>query len=288
MHRAVTHLALSRTGERSHGARSVLLVAALLLGVALVICLVGPLAAAGASPASGAHVAKAALESAELSSPPPSGSATRSPSTATWRWSAPRTPGRHRRGLLLPARRRRLGAAAGAEPRRRCVEHLLRAPPYRSTATRRSSARWATRPGRGVAGRRLPLHLLRGHVTQWQKMTAPDGVAGDKFGSSVSLSGDTALIGAPYHDVDGKVWQGAAYVFVANRPVWAYQAELTGADGVEGDQFSASVSLSGATALVGARNHRPVVEFHPMPAPPTSSCARSARRGHRPGRSRPS
>jgi hypothetical protein len=73
----------------------------------------------------------------------------------------------------------------------------------------------------------------------------------------VSLSGGTALIGAPYHDVDGKVWQGAAYVFVANRPGWMYQAELTGAEGVAGDQFGASVSLSGSTALVGARNHRP-------------------------------
>jgi hypothetical protein len=36
-----------------------------------------------------------------------------------------------------------------------------------------------------------------------RKVTAPDGAASDEFGYSVSLSGDTALVGVPWDDVGG-------------------------------------------------------------------------------------
>jgi hypothetical protein len=48
--------------------------------------------------------------------------------------------------------------------------------------------------------------------TQQAKLLASDGAAGDLFGSSVSLSGDTALIGADGDDDNG-VDSGSAYVF---------------------------------------------------------------------------
>ena len=41
--------------------------------------------------------------------------------------------------------------------------------------------------------------------TQTQKLTASDARAGDLFGISVAISGDVAVVGAPY--------AGAAYVF---------------------------------------------------------------------------
>jgi uncharacterized protein (TIGR03437 family) len=83
--------------------------------------------------------------------------------------------------------------------------------------------------------------------SQQAKLTASDGVSGDQFGSSVSLSGGTAVIGAP-----GNSGQGAAYVFTTTGSTWTQQAKLTASDGAAGDQFGVSVAVSGASALVGA------------------------------------
>src|SRR5690606_10211951 len=49
--------------------------------------------------------------------------------------------------------------------------------------------------------------------TEQEKLTAADGAAGDQFGSSVALDGETALVGAYSAEVDGNNSQGAAYVF---------------------------------------------------------------------------
>jgi hypothetical protein len=46
-------------------------------------------------------------------------------------------------------------------------------------------------------------------------VTGSDSTANDEFGYSVALSGTTAVIGAPFHAVNGNVDQGAAYVFGA-------------------------------------------------------------------------
>ena len=94
--------------------------------------------------------------------------------------------------------------------------------------------------------------------TTWSKqaeLTAADGAAEDYFGNSVALAGQTALVGAPDHDVAGNVGAGAAYVFVRSGTTWTKQAEPTAADGAAEDYFGLSVALSGQTALVGAWNH---------------------------------
>ena len=86
-----------------------------------------------------------------------------------------------------------------------------------------------------------------------QKVIASDGAAGDNFGWSVALSGDTALVGADYDDVVGaNDNQGSVYVFTRSGTVWSQQAKLTGSNGEAGDIFGNSVALSGDTALVGA------------------------------------
>jgi hypothetical protein len=85
--------------------------------------------------------------------------------------------------------------------------------------------------------------------TEQAQLSASDAVAGDGFGWAVSLSGDTAFVGAAGNFATGT---GAAYVYVRSGTLWTQQAKLTASDGVPGDQFSYSVSLSGDTALVGA------------------------------------
>ena len=91
-------------------------------------------------------------------------------------------------------------------------------------------------------------------ATQQAKLVASDGLFGDFFGNDVSVSGDTALVGANGDDLDieTNVNQGSAYVFVRNGTTWTAQAKLTASDGAAADAFGGGVSVSGDTALVGA------------------------------------
>jgi hypothetical protein len=90
--------------------------------------------------------------------------------------------------------------------------------------------------------------------TEVAKLAATDGAAEDYFGSSVSLSGDTALVGAYAHDDNGSD-SGSAYVFERDQggpDNWGQLAKLTASDGAPGDYFGYEVALSGDAALVGA------------------------------------
>jgi hypothetical protein len=88
--------------------------------------------------------------------------------------------------------------------------------------------------------------------TQQQKLTASDGAVDDRFGFSVSVSGNTAIVGAYYDNIGANLRQGSAYIFVRSGAVWAEQQKLTAADGAARDNFGVSVAVSGDTAIVGA------------------------------------
>jgi hypothetical protein len=85
-------------------------------------------------------------------------------------------------------------------------------------------------------------------VGQMKKLLASDGAAGDRFGQSVAISGDTAVIGASNDDAN----RGAAYVFVRTGTVWSQQQKLTASDGAAGDFFGFSVAINGNTIAVGS------------------------------------
>ncbi|MFQ5411907.1 MAG: FG-GAP repeat protein, partial [Phycisphaerae bacterium] len=84
------------------------------------------------------------------------------------------------------------------------------------------------------------------------KLTADDSAASDSFGVSVSISGNTAIIGSPFDD-DAGSGSGSAYVFVRNAGVWTQRAKLTADDATAGELFSYPVSISGDTVVIGAR-----------------------------------
>ena len=92
--------------------------------------------------------------------------------------------------------------------------------------------------------------------TQQAKLVASDGVAGDFFGWSVSISADGvyAVIGAYFDDVGANNDQGSAYIFVRSGTSWTQQAKLVASDGAANDWFGWSVSISadGAYAVIGA------------------------------------
>ena len=87
--------------------------------------------------------------------------------------------------------------------------------------------------------------------SEQQKLTASDGASSDDFGLSVSIDGDTAVIGA-YGDDDNGSNSGSAYVYVRSNGVWSEQQKLTASDGASSDDFGCSVSIDGDTAVIGA------------------------------------
>ncbi len=70
---------------------------------------------------------------------------------------------------------------------------------------------------------------------------------GDKFGQTVSASGDVVLVGAR-----GQGDFGAVYVFRYNGSSWIEETVLAPSDGVYGDNFGYTVAVSGTVALIGA------------------------------------
>ena len=89
-----------------------------------------------------------------------------------------------------------------------------------------------------------------------QKLLASDSEAGDRFGTSVSLSSDanTLVVGSLWEDPDGISNAGSVYVFTRSGSTWIEQQKLTASDKEESDVFGVSVSLSsdGNTLAVGA------------------------------------
>lgn len=98
-------------------------------------------------------------------------------------------------------------------------------------------------------------HVFLLPPASWQarsKLLAPEGGAGDQFGFSVALQGDTAVIGARAATIGDGVGQGAAYVFARRGGFWQFEARLLAADAAAEDVFGTAVALSGDTVLVGA------------------------------------
>ena len=87
--------------------------------------------------------------------------------------------------------------------------------------------------------------------TEQAKLLPADGTEGDIFGTSVTLDGDTVVIGADGDDDNGSN-SGSAYVFTRTAGVWTQQVKLLPADGAAGDEFGVSVGLDGDTAVIGA------------------------------------
>jgi len=86
---------------------------------------------------------------------------------------------------------------------------------------------------------------------QVAELVGSDTADSNVFGTSVTVSGGTALVGAPGHANNA----GRAYVFQEGTRGWHQVAELVGSGTASGDNFGCSVAVSGATAVVGAWGH---------------------------------
>ena len=95
-------------------------------------------------------------------------------------------------------------------------------------------------------------------ATEAAKLTASDGLSNDQLGTTVAISGNTIVAGAPDASLGNNTDQGAAYVFV--KPAtggWqsgTESAKLTASDGGANDLLGTSVAISGDTVVAGAFN----------------------------------
>ena len=89
-------------------------------------------------------------------------------------------------------------------------------------------------------------------ISESAKLTASDGDFEDYFGYSVSISGDSVVVGA-YRDDDSGINSGSAYIFERDaKGTWTEVQKLTASDGAAEDSFGYIVSISGDSVVVGA------------------------------------
>jgi hypothetical protein len=116
-----------------------------------------------------------------------------------------------------------------------------------------------TAPGAGA------VYVFVHNGTNWEQqayLKASNAGAGARFGSSVAISGDTVVVGAPNEgssstgvdgdQTDSGTSAGAVYVFTRNGDIWNQEAYLKASNTDIGDSFGTSVGLSGSTLAVGA------------------------------------
>ena len=86
---------------------------------------------------------------------------------------------------------------------------------------------------------------------QDQKLLPANEPGQNRFGWSVAIDGDEAMIGAPF-DSDAGVHSGSAYVFGFNGSEWVQEDELHASDAEAEDMFGRAVSISNGVAVIGA------------------------------------
>ncbi len=102
------------------------------------------------------------------------------------------------------------------------------------------------------AGAAYPLTIDPLFATEEARLFASVPAADDRFGTSVAISGNTVVVGAPFDNTAAGSDAGSVYVFVRSGTTWSQQAQLFAADAATSDQFGTAVSISGDTVVVGS------------------------------------
>ena len=102
-------------------------------------------------------------------------------------------------------------------------------------------------------------YILKNNSGTWtviQKIVAADRAADDEFGTSVAISGDYAIVGAPRKTAtvgfELNSAAGAAYVFKNTDGTWSQLQKIQASDRETGDEFGYSVAISENHVIIGA------------------------------------
>ncbi len=106
---------------------------------------------------------------------------------------------------------------------------------------------------RVLVGGFLDAYIFERINSDWTEIASllPDGNLGLGFGTSVSISGDYAIIGN-FSDDDTAINSGSAYIFRLDGKNWIQQIKLKASDATFVDWFGFSVSISNDLAIIGA------------------------------------
>ncbi len=121
---------------------------------------------------------------------------------------------------------------------------------------------WVDDTAGGAAGSAHVFERDSGGPGVWgavASLTASDADDGDNFAVSVSLDGDSLMVGA-YQDDDMASRSGSAFLFRRNHgglDIWGEVAKLVPSDGQQEDRFGRSVAISG-TVIVGGAYQDPI------------------------------
>ncbi|MBT3233790.1 MAG: T9SS type A sorting domain-containing protein [Calditrichaeota bacterium] len=91
--------------------------------------------------------------------------------------------------------------------------------------------------------------------TEQTRLNASDAEAEDRFGYTVSIIEDSAIIGAHGNNHNGNDLSGSAYIFIKEGDDWIERSKLMASDIGDDDGFGYFVSVSGDNAIVGSPGH---------------------------------
>ena len=96
-----------------------------------------------------------------------------------------------------------------------------------------------------------------GTWVQQQKIVAPDRASSDRFGNTVAISGDYAVVAAPLEDEDATglntlSMAGSVYIYKRSGSTWSFEQKIVNSDRAENDQFGIDVAIEGNYIIVGA------------------------------------
>lgn len=89
-------------------------------------------------------------------------------------------------------------------------------------------------------------------VTDNEQVVAADGNAHDHFGSAVAISGNYAVVGAPFFNTNGISNEGKVYIYHYNGTQWVQNTTLTSLANQENAIFGYSVAIHNNYLVVGA------------------------------------
>ena len=107
----------------------------------------------------------------------------------------------------------------------------------------------------GLRGVAYVWRELAGKWTPEQTLRPNDRVGGDRFGSAVALSGDTALVASPYAKAgtgNSSYARGEVAVFTRSGAVWTRTQVLRAVTAATRNRFGFALDLDGDHAVIGA------------------------------------